>query len=269
MPVKMAPTPVTGLPGPQLEKALRVDFDPSLFHEAIEIKGYRLVWQRATFCPCSANNDQTQQSDPNCELCKGKGWLYFRPTGYVIPTDAIGELDEIQTLLVNQPDAVVIRGILTNLANTFDPDDKLGHWKFGDSQVTTRFENKLGYYDKLTHLDSTIVYAEKVEVGSTGVNLKTRYPIVEVNLVRSLTTIFNDTHYDLVGGQIVWKPGQSPAAGTPVVVHYHCHPTWIVMEHPHAIRGTFIAKKLKKPPTPAGALQELAVQARVRYEFLP
>jgi hypothetical protein len=268
MPVKMGPQPVTGLPPAQLEKALRVDFDPNLFNEAIEIKGYRMVWQRAMLCPCNGNNDQTQQVDPNCSLCRGGGWLYFRPTGYVVPTDAIGELDDIQQLLVDQPDAAVIRGVLTNLANTFDPDDKLGHWKFGDSQVTVRSENKLSYYDRLTHLDSTITYSERLEIGAVDPNLKTRYPIVEVNHFRSLTTVYDDTYYDVVDGAIVWKVGKAPASGTTVAIHYHCHPAWLVMDHPHAIRNTFLAKKLKQPATPVGTFQDLPVQCRVRYEFL-
>lgn len=270
MPIKMAPVPVLGLPATQLDKALRVDFEPGLFDELIEIKGYRLVWQRAMFCPCKSNNDQTKQPDPNCPECKGGGWLYFRPAGSVVDLDAIGEMDELQASLVNQPDAVVVRGIMTNFTSKLDPIDKLGHWGEGGTSVTVRFQNKIGYYDKLTNLDSTIAYSEVVTIDAASqATLVPRYPIAEVNQVRSLTTVYDEDDFDVVVGSIVWKPGMAPALDTVVSLHYNCHPVWLVMTHPHAIRSTNVAKKLKVPATPAGTFQKMPIQAVVQYAFLP
>ena len=270
MSVRVATPPVTGLSTAQTSKELRVDFVPDRFVGIIEIKGYRLAWQRAALCPCLPINDQTAQPDPNCTTCKGIGWLYFKPSNFVVDTTKIGDLDDIQTILANRSDTVVIRGVMSGLMNRGEPYDKLGHWASGASQVTVRYENKIGYYDRITNLDSLIVFSETVTIGTDRqANIKPRYPIVEVNLIRSLTTEYTALDLDVVDGDIVWKANKAPAAGSRLVLHYNCHPTWLIIEHPHAIRSTFTAKKLKSPPTPVGAFQELPIQALVRYEFLP
>jgi hypothetical protein len=203
-------------------------------------------------------------------VCKGIGWLYFKPSNFVVDESKIGALDDIQTIIATQPDTVVIRGVMSGLMTKTEPYDKLGNWASGASQVTVRYENKLGYYDRLTNLDSLIVFAETVVIGKDRqADIKPRYPIVETNLIRSITTEYTETELDVVDGVIVWKPNLAPPTGTKLVLHYNCHPTWLVIEYPHSIRSTFVAKKLKTPPTPVGAFTELPLQALVRYEFLP
>ena len=54
-----------------------------------------------------------------------------------------------------------------------------------------------------------------------------------------------------------------------LAIHYLCHPTWLIVEHPHSLRTTPITSKIPKPLTPAGNPTALPIQALVKYEFLP
>lgn len=254
----------------------RADFRADQFTALIENKGYRLAWSRATKCPCAAVNDQTQQPDPNCDLCEGKGWIWFAPTETVIE-DTAGELDEVQTLIVEQQNAGVIRGIMTGLTKRQRAYTEIGKWVEGDVSVTVRPENSLGYWDRLTNLDSEMIYVETVRVGysRTGVAggeddpLDLRYLVSHVNQVRTVDAVLEaGGDYGVEDGQIVWLPGRSPGAGTRVNVHYLMHPSWLVIEHPHAIRTTLRALKTKAPTTPQGDPVALPLQAHARLEFM-
>lgn len=255
----------------------RADFKEHFFESLIEQKGYRLAWSRAANCPCVNTNSQTLQPDPNCALCRGKGWLYFAPTEPVVTATA-GELDSVQQLILTQENAGLIRGIMTQFQAETDPYTEVGNWQRGDVQCTVRYQNKLGYYDRLINLDSEIVYAEVLESGkdrrgvavSAAAPLDTRYLVNRVNLVRSVDAVFQlGLDYELAAGRIAWRPGRAPAQGTRLSLHYLTHPVWLVVQHPHAIRTT--AKLLKKaaPITPQGDPTPLPIQAHVRLEFVP
>src|SRR3990172_5798235 len=105
---------IEGLP-PATKETLRADFKVNEFEKLIEVKGYRLAWERAGLCPCKSVNDQTQQSDPNCTLCSGVGWLWFGPAGYVVDQSKVGTLDACQLLVLQKNGAALVKGIMTNL----------------------------------------------------------------------------------------------------------------------------------------------------------
>lgn len=272
MPTITGPTfGVTGLPENQVRKMMRADFQASKFEEIIETKGYRLVWSRACVCPCTPVNDQTQQPDPNCVLCKGAAWIYFGPSNYVLDTANIGALDDVQKALADTSKSAIIRGIMEGISAKRDlPSEKLGPWKFGDTSLTVRPENRLGFYDRITNLDSEIIYSEVITAGDPAVPLAARYLITGVNLLRSFSTVYTSADYELAAGKIVWKTGRAPAQGTRLAIHYLMHPTWLVCEHPKATRDTYedIKKKAGATSTPFGDLKRLPVKAVLRYEFL-
>jgi hypothetical protein len=267
-----APPPVSGMPREMAPKAVdqKVDIQPNRFDMLIEMQGYRLVWERGALCPCTPNNVQTKQPDPNCPFCKGIGWFYFRPSNYVIHSDTIGALDSVQAALVAKPSAVMIRGILSDLSSKTTPYDTIGRWPSGQTFVTVRAPNKIGYFDRLTNLDATISFSETVTITSSNrTTLQPRYPIVAVNTIRSLVHEYTDEDMSIVAGNIVWNAGKAPSLGTIITLHYLCHPTWLITEHPHAIRATNILRGIKRPPTRSGRFAELPLRALVRYEFLP
>jgi hypothetical protein len=257
---------VVGLPA-GVKDLVRADFRNEMWVQAIEAKGYRLAWSRTAQCPCQSINDQTDQSDPNCPLCEGSGWIFFKPEGAVANTKIIGPLDAIQTRFVGDH-AAIVHGIMTGLSNQQNALDPVGPWMQGMAMVTLRAENKLGYYDRITALDSRIVYSQVLKAGITA-TLKTKYPVVQANLVRSVAKVYVEgTDFDVVIGDIVWKTGKAPVPATQLVVHYLTHPTYRVTEHPHMVRTTLTKFKVKAPSTPQGEPIDLPVQGVLRYEFL-
>jgi hypothetical protein len=257
---------VVGLPA-GIKDITRSDFRNEKWIQAIEGKGYRLAWSRTCQCPCVSLNDQTDQNDPNCPLCEGLGWIFFKPEAAVANPKIIGPLDEIQTKFVGDH-AAIIHGIMTGISAKQNALDQMGPWMEGMSQLTVRAENKLGYYDRITALDSQIVYSQIIK-RKEGTLLKTKYPVVQTNIVRDITKVYTEgSDFDVVVGDIIWKANKGPALETPIVVHYLTHPTFRVIEHPHAVRTTLSKFKIKQPLTPQGDPVDLPVQAVIRYEFL-
>lgn len=261
--------PVLGIPSGMKQAGKRVDFKPNEFDFAIETKGYLLAWERATVCPCAPVADQTKQPDPSCALCDGTGWFYFgAPTAQDLSEYTF---DTIQQAILTDTGAMVIRGIITNVVNDPNALDKIGNWVAGTSQLTVRNLNKLGYYDRVTALDADIVYAENLVADGSATTVA-RYRMTGINYLRSVSTVYvADTDYELSAtGQVTWL-STPPVEGTRLVIHYHCHPVWVVMTHPHTARVTSNVFKipLASRKAPTGNPRDLPTQALVRYEFLP
>lgn len=264
----MPPAPVLGLPAGEKEAGQRVDYKEKKFDTVIETKGYLLAWTRACVCPCAPVATQTQQPDPNCTLCAGGGWVYFG--GNVTQDFDVEEwdLDVIQTKIIADSGAAVIRGVLSGIGSKQQPYDKLGNWVEGSLQCTVRHENKLAYYDKLVCLDSEIAYSEILIADGTTVT-DARYLITGINYLRSESTVYvADTHYQInTLGQIEWLSSNEPAVNARLATHYMCHPTFLVVEHPHVIRSTLKKFKTPKPQTPLGDPTGLPIQAVIRLDF--
>jgi hypothetical protein len=269
MPTITAPNfGVLGLPEGVKDAGQRVDFRPSQFDLLIENKGYRLAWERASVCPCAPVSEKTEQPDPNCDLCHGSGWFYF--SGLTAQDDSdIGTLNSVQQAIVDVNSAMVIKGVITGIRIEHDPYNKVGNWDSGNLMVTVRHENVLGYYDKLIGLDIEIPFSE-ILISSEDSPIEGRYLMTGVNRLRSATQVYiPDVDFTLVDGKISWVLGRAPADGTRLSVHYLCHPTWLVIDHPHAVRMTLRKFKTASPSTPLGNPEALPVQAMVRYDFLP
>lgn len=276
---------VPELGGPMTEKdaGQRVDFKPDKFDLAIENKGYLLAWTRACMCPCMPVTGKTDQPDPNCTLCKGRGWFYFG--GNQDQDLSAYKFDALQQKIIDDSNAMVIRGIISNVINQYDTIDRLTNWQSGRLSLTVRHQNKLALYDRIVVLNPEIVYSqvvvadgsELIEVGRE--TYQVRYPVTGVNHISGHVPDTDDpihykhgTDYAANGvGQIVWVPGHAPEAETRLALHYHCHPVFLVVEHPHVLRSTL--KKFKVSPadvkTPRGDPKPLPIQAIVQYEFLP
>lgn len=261
--------PVAGIIGiKDGEKPIRTDFTTRIFDNAIEQKGARIVWSRGTVCPCEGLNAQTEQTDPDCELCDGRGWHFFGPKDYTPPEKA-GELDDLQRALIAKDGGAVIRGILIGIGLQQDPVTQLGAWLFGSASLTVRPENKLGYYDRIVHLDSLISFSQILRTGNAAEPIKTRFLVRAVNLLRSVERRYDEgADFTIELGVIRWIPGRAPSAGTRITVHYLCHPQWLVIEQPKVLREETSKAKGRKRVAPVGEPVPLPVQAMIKLEFL-
>lgn len=263
MPIlKAADAGSIGLPTGVKESGKRVDLRPNEFVLAIETKGVRLAWSRAARCPCEGVNTQTDQSNPNCSLCSGDGWLLFKPAGFVTDTKITGDLDATHQVILGSTGAV-IRGLFSGITNKFVPYDQVVARLEGISMLSVRPENKLGYFDRICNLDATVAYGQLKDAGS-GSTLSMQYPIRDINLLRSESAVYvKTTDFTIVAGDISWVSGRAPSEGTQLVCHYLMHPCWRVMDHPHAARMTPVKfKSTANDPKP------LPVSAVLKYEWM-
>lgn len=229
----------------------------------IELAGTRVAWSRMTFCPCTAINAETDQPDPTCTKCKGRGYFHFGPRNYAVPS-WIGDLTPLQQAILTTDGAALIRGLFQRAEQVQNPYDKLGNWVRGDPYISVRWENMLGYYDRLVLLDADHAYSEVVTL-TGAITVPLRYRASQVNLIESVTTRYvPDVDFEVTdAGQVRWII--TPPTGQ-VSVHYCAPPTYLVTEHPHAIRNT---PRRSKKPAPQGVPQPQAVQARLGLEFRP
>lgn len=244
----------------------------------IERAGARFAWLRATICPCEGLTPELRRPYAGCELCEGQGLLYFGRSSLMQDPALIGDLTELQQAYVDQTGALVIKGIFSHAQAEGTLDDKpMGQWREGTPRITVRPENKVGYADRLVSLDNEIVYIETATTEEGTLVLPTRYPPIDVSLVRSLTTEYEiDTDYTVELGRITFVEGREPAAGTMLALHYTTFPCWRVTEHPHLVRETTrLYPSLAAPTsftqeliTPTGRPTRLPIQCKVGLEFV-
>lgn len=262
------PATIIGWPG-QKPLGSRADFIPEHLASRIEWHGLRLAWSRATQCPCVPTNGQTDQADPSCGMCAGAGFLYFNDSSADDPA-LVGDLTAVQQKLCALGGAKVIRGIMTGMGMSDTPFERLGRLPEGQAMVTVRYQNRLGYLDRLVNLDAYIVHSEKVEFAGPGAPLPLRYLVDGgVNLLATLTTRFlPDVDFEVTDGAVSFIDGRGPTPGAWVTAHYNYHPQYLVVERVHVTRLTYTPNAKRSVNTPEGGVTQLPLQAMLRLDFL-
>ena len=272
--------PALGLPVGDTKSRSIAELQHDEVVKLIEVAGVRVVWSRSLVCPCKPCNAETDQPDPSCTLCKGRGFLYFGPETSQLDSE-VGTLTEIQKAIlgdVQSGQAAVIKTLFQRATNERNPYDVVGDWNRGGMFATVRWQNLLGYYDRLVNIDSVIVFDEHLEQPAldrvTGLPVRTvplRYRATSVTVVIDQNGVRYHEGADFertAAGKVIWV-GAVPAPGVRYSVHYCTHPTWLVVEHPHVIRETPRRKNQKEKLTPIGNPQPQPIQARVQLEFIP
>lgn len=255
------------------EGGARVDFRKDISFDAqVEWHGVRLAWSRLTKCPCRGFNNQTDQFDPNCAKCNATGWTAYRTPNYVQDDKKVGVLDDIQQLIVDRGKCMVIRGVPMSMTERPSLYEALGYWAFGSVMFTVRSENKLGYYDRLTHLDDVAPFSEVKELKEADAGtIKLRYPATLINgLIDENFKEYGDDDVVLEDGNLKFISGKAPAAGVRLSISYMHHPTFVVLEFPHLIRVIAArAIREKTNTSPMGGHYFLPQQVLARLEYLP
>ena len=217
----------------------RVDFKTEEFENIIIQKGYDLIWEKSVKCPCTPE-EKAAQPDYNCPLCKGKGWYWYDP--------------------------VDIKGAMTNFNENLRYN-QTGEIAMGTAYLTTLPENKLGFWDRVTNLDSRVRHSEVVTKNRTGVKDNLKFQPTEILYCRSLEEVYTDEvdfKFDPNSFEIEWIAGQlQPNTGDRYSVGYLTPPRWIVIDLINVIRDTLI--KTKRPGI---TFTELPVRALVRLEWM-
>jgi hypothetical protein len=268
-----APRIITGLPRNVKERP-RADFRSGEFDRLLTTKGYRMWWSRRGICPC-LNNAQTEQPDPVCKLCHGDGYYSFLPDAKVLEGD---RKDGFGNPIVVHPNgkAIQIYVLMTSMTQDVEVFEKFGEWVFGTARATTQPENKLGYRDRLVPVESEMTWMQVIEYdGATTIPIVgrkrkngLRYPVVSLDELRSVDTNFKlGGDFDLSpDGEIVWRFGRAPAAGTRLSFHGTINPPWIILDHVNTYRDTLLTKGGTR--LEGQQAEKLPVQAVVKLEFL-
>jgi hypothetical protein len=223
----------------------RVDYNIEEFNRIITLKGLQLQWEKASKCPCMKIGG-TGQPDFNCPLCTGKGWVWFDP--------------------------LFIQGIVTAVNQNFRYDHP-GELSSGTCNITTMPANKLGYYDRLSQIDSLMRHSELIKKGDHNGKDKIRFQPMEVLYCRDLNKIYvqgEDFKFDKMSFQIEWIPGgNQPNTGVTYTIDYMTHPRWICIDL-MPIRDTYV-KSAGAAGTatknPHAVFTQLPVRASVRLEW--
>jgi len=206
--------------------------------------GYGVQWEKSALCPCLDKN-KTGQPDFNCVLCKGKGRYWYDPTE--------------------------IKGIMTSLSgkSQWNPT---GEILTGTSSFTTHGWNRLGYWDRITHLNSKMRYSEILTKKGASEKDQLRfkplfqtdgYPdVLSVRTVLQAYTPAVDFTLD-TNGYIDWIGGNNqPRTGDQYTVDYYTHPQWICIDLINVVRDTWV--KSKKPGI---TFLQMPTRAMIRLEF--
>ena len=196
----------TGKEGP------RVDFNLKRFDDLVE-RSPRFVWERAMFCPCPSVNDQTQQPDPNCTKCKGVGWLWFGPAGY-IPPPAAGTLNPVQMAVVNRNGGAVIRAFMAEATYRQAGYDTLGTWAFGQMHVIVVTSVQSSTSDYLEGRDFEVTGGDIVWLAgrapAAGIQLAAHYTCHPAWILTSYPHVIRATVNDRKPKKPVTSPAGNP-----------------------------------------------------------
>lgn len=238
-------------------------FDLDLFSSQIQTLGLRFQWSRALTCYCRLDN--SDQPDPTCSECKGSGWWYISPEA--------GRERHLNR------DFIPVKAVPSMAKSSFsDADDinALGLWYGGEMQLTVQHECMVGFRDRFKCLDQRMAFTQRLirktvsDMVPVGYNGRTqeeqlsamRYEPLRVNyVVGSDGTVYqNGTHWrvrertNTEPTRLYWLAGEGPADDERYVVHYDCHPVWIVadftyglqaLEGPeHGAKGEFLPRVL-------------------------
>ena len=243
------------LPKVELKKRPLARFQPKQFRKTIQGLGLQFRWSRAVRCSCALNTE-TDQPDPTCPRCSGDGWQYVNPDEENVPgaTEA-------------GKDYVNIHAVLSNLA--LDPSIQQPHggWYFSDGMITVQHEIKVGFRDRWTAIEHEMAWSEYLVRGSglvvpVGKGKRTAaeqqesmaYEPIDVNWVSSdsggtQTIYYAGTDYTLSAAvededtdtyepaKLNWVAGRGPAVGQKYVIHYTCHPVWVVSDATYSVQG--------------------------------
>lgn len=222
----------------------RVDFKVTDFNDLITEKGYRLRWSQRVRCPCV--DPATQRGVEGCPQCDGRGNFYFGFTE--------------------------IKGIITRQDKELQIGESVGALEPGDAYLTTSSNNKLGFQDRITNLDSVVMKMETLLHTETGTD-QLSYPPVEPISYAAWQPTKNsnvipltegaDYSIDANTGIITWLNNNKPNDGSGVSFRYICHPVWLVWDVPNYVRDTFV-----KFGNPTDEWEAMPLRVRMRLEFL-
>jgi len=220
----------------------RVDLWPDAFDKFITERAYDVMWERAINCPCGVSTKSTTDAtDLNCPLCHNKRFIWVNPTQ--------------------------IKAAMTSIGRDSDSEQD-GVYQAGSYKVTTHSKNKIGFYDRLTFLETSAPISESITKGATNGTDKLRFPAFSIDLPiidMSGNRYYVGQNFTLsAAGEVVWNVPSAPQPTTGIAYGVAYMTQWRMLstEYSHDIRATHTQLG---SPTPV--YRELGRQCICRLEW--
>ena len=242
--------PPTGYELMPADTSARADFEKPVIDGIVRMYGEYFTWQKTATCACQAN-DQTDQPNPRCVVCRGTGEELY--------------------------DAQEIQGVLERPDYDVKKLRSEGEWWGGQTTVTVLAETPVAFRHRLTMRDAVIEFGERVERAAT-ITQTLRYPIatktityrrktdwqelaVKYRVLRlawfstPTTQITLDEGIDFAvtpAGLLDWTLGVArgtvPPVGKLFAITYLIHPVWIVTSlSPYPMQNTWTESGVPVP----------------------
>lgn len=194
----------------------RVDFYATEFDRAIYQKGANALWEKASLCSCL--DESTRQPDFTCLACRGKGYLYFDPQK--------------------------IRAVVSSISGDKN-QSPIGILDVGTTLMTTASGDHVGFRDRLTFVDFETPYSQVLKYSEDGIKLK--YACVDLVAAHVVGTRIPNEKMTLSDDKLTLTidPEFGLKEGEPFSILYRIQPSYIVIDIPHELRGSFV--KFGKP----------------------
>ena len=224
--------------------AFRNDFFPQAFAQAIDSKGYRCRWEKAIFC-ANRGEEDIDRHKLDCKACHD-GYVYYDP--------------------------ITVEALLTSMSlKEFFRTE--GRFDVGTVLVTLKSDFRISFWDRLTLLDSRMRYTEVFKRNRVGLVDKLKYKALVVERLYTFTKINHITDY-VYGtdytldehGDVLWS--NPPLAGATLGISYFRNPAYIILDLPHHVRDTQIAKPGSTQAATPGKFTEMPMQGMAKLDFL-
>ncbi|MGC8363005.1 hypothetical protein ACSHUI_00825 [Bacillus subtilis] len=189
----------------------RVDFTPGDFDKFVYQHGAKALWERSMLCSCIS--ESSGQPDFTCPNCDGKGFSY----------------DE----------GKVIKALINNADGKKD-SVPVGLLDVGTTLATISSEFRVGFRDRLLFPDMRTVYSQVLTYKGNPAGERLKYYCAEMQQVRVLDTKIPEDKYEVNGSRIIFKEDAGIQVGERFSVLMYTIPSYIVIDIPHELRGTFV-----------------------------
>lgn len=173
-------------------------FTVEKFEGMIAARGKVLGWERASYCPCY--DAASRSADEDCDRCDGFGYTFA--------------------------DQGTFTGTILAMAGS-KSYAKFGEWLTGDAVLTFPAAYLIGDRDRITVTEDIYRESDRLQRGRRDKLIEPN--VLEVIECQDETQSYTQGEdFDLVGNEIVWRPGFGPAEDATYSVLYTGRPVFVV-----------------------------------------
>ena len=216
-------SPIVSLFGRDPKAGQQVFFNRDDFEKAIEAHGYAVTWERAALCPNRRGGLGPRDHAPACQLCDGRGFVYFGST----------------------TTKMLITGLRLN-----EGFYAYGRWDSGSATVTSLPEEPINYWDRITLTHARGYFQELVKRQRDTDTDVLKYPPLQVSYVTwvdvraqpHVATVGVDVAISGDGRGLTWLTQNRPQPGPHgyYSVVYAYRPRYVILELAHQHRDQVV-----------------------------